>query len=185
MFRKCLALLLLLFCLTGCDSEESVENNALKFRTKMMQVQQCRITANITADYGNKVYKFSVDSEITPEGTVLKILAPEEIAGISAVISDDGTRLEYEGISLEFGEMANGNIMPVASAQMLYECWTSAYISAVGKDGDLERVTYLRGYEDNQLTVDTWFDSQGIPVYGEVLYNNRRCLSVEIETFEC
>lgn len=183
MLRKLSFVLALLLCLTGCSRGKDPVQKPLDFRMKLMQAGVCSFTAEITADVGGKIYDFSVAAEHTPECTVLTVLEPEEIAGISATVSDGSARLEFDGLELELGSLAGGNVTPMAVPWLLAQCWAGEYISASGADGDLERVTYLRGYDDKELTVDTWFDEALIPVYAEIAYDGLRCVQVQIKDF--
>ena len=69
------------------------------------------------------------------------------------------------------------------ACRLLGQCWTNAYISCSGADGELERVTYLDGYEDEEVSVDTWLDEAGLPVYAEISYDGKRCLTLQISEF--
>lgn len=185
MFRKLIAVVaLFLWIFTGCAEKQTYDEQALRFRTDLMKAQECSFKADITADFGDRVYLFSVEARMNDTSAQIQVLSPEEIAGITATVAEDGVSLAYDGVTLELGEMAQGRVSAMAACWVLYECWAGQYIAYSGRDGDLTRVTYLKGYEDAQLTVDTWFDHKGIPVYAEVLYDNVRCLSIEIEAFE-
>jgi len=58
-----------------------------------------------------------------------------------------------------------------------------AHKAYAGADGEQERVTYLRGYNEEELSVDTWL-RDGVPTYAEVTHNNVRCLAVTITNFQ-
>ena len=170
--------------LGGCSaSEELPTQNAIDFRTALMGAKGCRFTAEVTADYGDKVYVFSLQSETMDGETSLQVLSPENIAGIQATISADGAELEFDSVALTFGKLANGYVSPVSVPWLLEQCWQSAYIAYAGADEEYDRVTYLRGYNEEELSVDTWFLNQ-TPVYAEVVWNDVRCLQVTIKDFQ-
>ena len=148
-----------------------------------MEAGGCSFTAAVTADYGDRVYQFTMACSHTSDGTRLEVLEPEIIAGIAATVSEDGAQLEFDGAALEFGQLANGFVSPVSVPWLLAQCWMEEYIAYAGSDGDLERVTYLRGYNDEELSIDTWF-SGSVPTYAEVVYDGARCLTVEITNFQ-
>lgn len=184
MSRKMLAVLMILVCLTGCGKTGEPTQKALDFRTKLMQSEGCTFTADITASYAERVYSFTVDAVYSPEETTLTVVSPEEIAGISATVTEDGAKLEFEDVELDFGKLANGYVSPVSVPWLLGQCWIGEYISHAGADGDLERVTYLRGYHDAEVTLDTWLSQEGTPVHAEVIYDGVRCLTIEIRDFQ-
>lgn len=182
--KKLWILCCLVLCLTACGGEKSQPTQkALDFRTGLMEAGGCSFTAVVTADYGEKVYSFTLDCSYNGDKTRLRVLEPESIAGIAATVSGNGAVLEFDGVELEFGKLANGFPSPVAAPWLLGQCWTGEYIAWAGPDGDLERITYLRGYDDEELTVDTWLDANRVPVYAEVAQDGVRCLTVEIKDF--
>lgn len=185
MLRKCVPFLMLfLMFFTGCGKGKDPMQQALDFRTGLMGAEKCSFTAKIRADYGEKLYDFTLEAVCGQEETRLTVREPEEIAGISAVVTGDGAKLEFDGVELDFGKLANGYVSPLSVPWLLAQCWKGEYISMAGSDGELYRVTYLRGYEDAELTVDTWFTADGLPIHGEVLYDDVRCITVEIEDFQ-
>lgn len=181
--KKIWILCCLVLCLTACGEKNQPTQIALDFRTGLMEAGGCSFTAVVTADYGDKVYPFTLECSYTGDSARLQVLEPESIAGIAATVSGDGAVLEFDGVELDFGKLANGFPSPVAIPWLLGQCWTGAYIAWAGSDGDLERITYLRGYNDQELAVDTWLDANRVPVYAEVAQDGVRCLTVEIKDF--
>lgn len=171
--------------MTGCGSRGAeTAQKALDFRTGLLQAGGCSFTAELQADFGDRVYCFSAACDYGAEdGARITILEPEEIAGIQAAVSADGVTVTFDTVELDFGQMANGTVSPVAAAWLLGHCWTGAYVDRTGPDGDLERITYLDGYRDQELTVDTWLD--GItPVHAEITYDGVRCLTLDLTDFQ-
>ena len=182
--RRQWILVCLCLLLTGCAGKQSrSDQEALDFRTALLNQAGCSFTARLQADYGEKVYAFSMDCQWSEEQTRLMVTEPASIAGIAAVVSEDGTQLAFDGVELDFGELANGYVSPVTVPWLLAQCWMGEYIAWTGADGDQTRVTYLRGYEDKELTVDTWF-SDGIPAYAEISYDGARCITAELMHFQ-
>lgn len=183
---KLLALFLAPILLTACAASKPDDHmqQALDLRTDLMEAGGCAFTAQVTADYGQRVYTFTLDCQYAPEeGASLSVTAPEAIAGIAATVSKDGAKVTFDGADLDFGQLANGYIAPMALPWLLGDCWTSAYIDSAGADGDFTRFTYLHGYNDAQLVLDTWLDADGIPVRSEVAWDGKRCLTVELSDF--
>lgn len=185
MFRKKLwVLLVIVLCLSGCAKTKQPTQKALDFRAGLMNAGSCSFLADIVADYGERTYAFTVEAEHSPQETKLTVVSPEEISGISAIVSENGAQIVFDGLELDFGELANGYVSPVSVPWLLGQCWVGEYISCAGADGEYEKVTYLRGYNDAELTVDTWFTKENIPVYAEIIYDGRRCLTVQIRDFQ-
>ena len=184
-WKKALVCGMICLLLTGCGGKpQSDLQRARDLRTALLEAGGCSFTAAITADFGDRVYDFSVQCDYAPEsGARITVLQPEEISGITAQVTGRDAVVEFEGLALDFGQMAGGNVTPMESAWMLAHCWDSAYVDSAGADGDLLRITYLEGYRDRELRVDTWLDASGVPVHGEILYNGVRCLTLEISQF--
>ena len=43
-------------------------------------------------------------------------------------------------------------------------------------------MTWLKGYNDEELGIDTWFEEK-IPVYAEVSYDGKRVITIRIQDF--
>lgn len=185
MLRKTAFFLLsFVILLTGCSAKNPSTQKALDLRVKLMEAGGCSFTADITADYDQRVYDFSVTCDYQAgQEAKITVTEPEEIAGISAKISADTARLEFDGLELEFGQMANGLVSPMEACWVLTQSWNSGYIHSVGADEELMRITCLDGYGDKELTVDTWLDEAGIPVHGEITYEGVRRLALDITEF--
>ena len=184
-WKKVLCCVMMFLCLTGCGRGNQPAQQALDLRTALLEKGGCSFTADMTVDFPDRAYDFSVSCEyLSGEHAKITVLQPEEITGITAKVSGSGAAVVFDDIALDFGKLANGNVSAMEAPWLLAKCWDSAYISAAGKDGDLLRVTYLEGYDDGQLTVDTWLNEAGEPVRGEVAYDGMRCLTLNISQFQ-
>ena len=183
-WKRLMTSFLLCLLLTGCGaSPKEQAQKALDFRTALMEAGGCGFTAQVTADYGDYVYQFTMDCEADREQTKLHVTAPEELAGIGLTVEENGKKIQFDDMELDFGELGHGLVPPVTAPWLLTQCWVGEYIAFTGADDDLSRVTYLRGYDDEELTVDTWFDSQNVPVYAEVALDDVRCLTIRMTDF--
>lgn len=170
--------------MTGCSPKNDAMQQALDFRTALLEAGGCTFQADLTAHYEDKAYAFSLDCTYDQEGAELTILEPQTLAGISATVSKDGTELEYDGVSLALGDLAGGNLAPMALPWLLGSGWTGGYIAAAGEDGDLSRLTYKLGYDRQELTLDTWLDGESCPVRCEVSYEGQMLLEADLSHFE-
>lgn len=88
--------------------------SALDFRSDLMKQEHCSFTLDITADFGEKVYSFAGQCQYDMEqGGAIALTAPENLAGISASVSLDGAKVEFEDVQLELGQMAEGHVSPM------------------------------------------------------------------------
>ena len=156
--------------------------NGLDFRTRLLESEGCQYSCQIEADYGERVYDFSLDCIFDGEDGHLTVTAPENIAGITAVVDRDDASLEFDGLSLQYGELANGHVAPLTGPWLLGSAWAEDYISHAGAEGEQTRITYRKGYHDEEVIIDTWL-RDGLPVYAEVSCEGRRVLTIQIQDF--
>lgn len=64
----------------------------------------------------------------------MTVTAPDTISGISATVKNDCRTIEFDGLSLEFGPLADGRVSPICGPALLGACWASEYIDSTGKD---------------------------------------------------
>ena len=93
--RLCLPMMILLV-LAGCGRlpVSPAEQQALQARGKYLEMTVWSARAQITADYGQRVYTFSVTASGDAEQTLLVLTAPETVAGMATRMGAEGTVLE-------------------------------------------------------------------------------------------
>ncbi len=183
---KLAAVLTILLCLlSACGSKETASLQApMDFRTQLLEAGACTFQAEITADYGDSIYVFTVDCECLTDGTAtVTVSEPQSIAGITAKITAGGDELVFDDMAVAFEPLANGNAAPVCAPSIAVDAWTNAYIRAAGQEGEWLRVTYERGYDAEQLIVDCWYDEKNIPICAEICYNDQTVLKLDISQF--
>lgn len=183
---KLAAVLMILLCLlSACGSKETASlQTPMDFRAQLLEAGACTFRAEITADYGDAVYQFTVDCECATDGTAtVTVLEPQSIAGITARITAGGDELGFDTMAVAFEPLAGGKAAPVCAPSLTVDAWTNAYIRAAGQEGECLRVTYERGYDAEQLTVDCWFNEKNVPICAEICYNNQTVLKLDISQF--
>lgn len=181
--KKILTLICFLILLSGCDRKDNSMENALAFRSKLND-SGCHFDARITADYGNAVYTFRLQCSYQAQGEMIfSVLEPELIAGITGNVSPGGGKLTFDEMALSFPLLADGQLSPVSAPWVMMKSLHSGYLIASGADGDYTRVTLRDSYEDNAMTVDVWLDESDTPVRAEILWENRRILTILVEDF--
>lgn len=181
-----LTTMLLLLCACSGSGKDGDLQSAIDFRADYLGAASCSYTAEVTADYGETIYAFTMDCISKPDGTTeLTVTEPESIAGITAQVTGDNGEITFDGMSLDFGTLAEGNVIPVAAPAVTADCWREAYIASAGREDGKYRVSYERGYEHETLQVDTWFSTEkNIPIYAEICYNDICVLKVTITGFQ-
>lgn len=134
-------------------------------------------------DYGQRVQCFTLACDADGEGTTsITLLEPETVAGVTATVTDGGGRITYDGMALDFGLLANGDLIPAAVPCMLATCWMREYICDAGENETGRQVRYRKKIGEKELLLDTFFEN-GIPFLAEVCYNDSGILKIEISDF--
>ena len=122
--------LLLSGCKAGGGGEDSPEGLAAQIRGEWLSMTAWTATVSVTADYGQRVYDFVLDVSWEKEGeTVLTVVEPELIAGITARLREDGAYLEYDGASLSTGPLTGDGMSPLEAVPFLMEQLTAGYMA--------------------------------------------------------
>ena len=182
--RKTLSLcaaVLLLLCV--CSERRDCMQEALDFRQKLLASGGCAFTADVTADYGDYTYSFTLECRYRDGRGELAVLKPEEISGIRGSCTGDASNVSFDGAILEYGNLANGYLAPLSVPWLFGSGWEGDAITFASRDEDRCRITIQKGYQDEKLVMDTWL-SDGIPAFGEVAgADGRRALAVSFRDF--
>ena len=158
-------MILLLALLCACGGGNADNELVLSLREDVQNMDAWSGEMELTADYGQRVYAYSVaftgDRE---EGTTLTIMAPEEAAGITAVAKEGQTWLDYDGVRLETGPLDPQGLSPMDALPALLTELETGTVAEVGTetDGDLSLLRLT--LRDPEVTPGTgretvfWFD---------------------------
>ena len=156
----------------------------MEFRSQLLAAEGCQFTANITADYGEELYTFSVQCQADRQGAVtFALLEPKALSGIAGKISDSGGSLNFENAALCFPLMTEDQLNPASAPWILLKTLRSGYLtSACMEEGKL-RLTMDDTYEEDALQLDVWLEEGRTPVRGDILYDGKRILTVDVIDF--
>ncbi len=183
--KRLAALLLLAILLTGCGGANAELDRAMTFRAKLLSSQGCRFDTVITADYGDKTYTFSTECSSDQNGAVtFTVTEPESIAGITGTLSGEGGKLTFDETALAFELLADGQVTPVSAPWLLVKTLRGGYVTACGMDGDKILLSVDDSYEEDALHLQIWLGEGDVPVNAEIVWDDRRILSLEVKNFE-
>ncbi|MCD7755610.1 MAG: hypothetical protein LUJ09_04665 [Firmicutes bacterium] len=175
--------LLCLVLLSGCSGQEQALDDVLSLRAKLLS-QSVQFQATVTADYGDKIYSFSMECTADSGGKLrFTVLSPDTIAGISGSVSESGGSLQFDGQALAFDALADGLISPVSGPWVLMKTLRSGYLTSCAEEGTYLRVAIDDSYADNALHLDIWLGEDDLPVRSEIYWQGRRLLSIEVKDF--
>lgn len=156
----------------------------MHLRQQLLKAQGCRFDAEVTADYGTSVYQFTMQCELDQTGNLtFTVSAPETIAGITGMVSEEGGKLTFDGQALAFSMLADGQITPVSAPWLVMHTLRGGYISGAGKEGEYIKILMDDSYEENAMSLEILMDAQGSPSRGEILWKNRRIVTVDVKNF--
>lgn len=179
----CVAMIVLL--LTGCGGGNEELDRVMALRAELLASDGCTFEAKITADYGDKTYHFEMDCLANEQGGIsFSVISPDSIAGITGTVSAEGGKLTFDDEVLAFELLADGQVTPVSAPWLLVKTLRGGYVTSCGRDGDSLRVSIDDSYEEDALHLDIWLDGSDVPQRAEIIWKERRILSLELENFE-
>lgn len=175
-------LILVIFC--GCSAENTQMDQAMQLRTNLLHGSGCEFDTIITADYGDKVYTFTLSCSADAEGNLqFKVLEPQYIAGIDGKIESNSGKLIYNDLVLGFELQADGLLSPVSAPWIFLRALRSGYVRYCGVDGKYILLTVDDSYQTDALMLDIWINDDLQPIQADVYENNRCILSIQIQNF--
>lgn len=182
--RRLLCLCFALVMLCGCSGKDEELDRAVGLRMKLLN-SGCTFDAEITADYGDEVYEFTVSCEADSEGNLaFTVTEPESIAGITGLIDHEGGKLTFNDMALTFPLLADGQVSPVSAPWIFLKTLRGGYLTAAGMEEELLRLTIDDSYEEDALKLDIWLNSEDMPVRADILYDGCRILALTLKNFQ-
>ena len=171
---------LCLLCACGGKGNDPLQV-PMDFRTALLGRGGCAFELEARADTGELLWELTLACELDPAGKgSVTVLAPESIAGISAVTRDGGEDLCCEDLALGLGTLPGTELSPAQAPGRLARAWAKAWIASAGAEGK----GVLACYEDGALGVRTWFDADGIPTPAERAVDGQVYYTVDINNFK-
>lgn len=182
--KRILIIGLLPFLLFGCKSRDDAMNRLLSLREELLQSSSVSFNTEITADYGEEFYTFSMLCSTSGSGEIIfTVLEPESIRDIRGTIDQQGGSITFDDQILSFDTMAEGRISPVSAPYVMMKALRGGYISSVSKANDAYLAIIDDTYDENALNVQMQFRND-LPVYAEIFWQQRRILTLMIEDFQ-
>lgn len=185
-----LMMTLLLSACGGAGGQSGPQEQALAIRGEYLAADGCTAKLKVTADYGQRVYTYTVDVTVADGESVLTVTAPEELAGITARLTDGDSQLEYDGAVLETGPLSSDGLTPLSAVPALLDSARSGFIDSCTQERLGERDTLRVLCRDPELPADQgrettlWFDAATRAlVRGEIALDGYRVILCEFEEF--
>lgn len=186
----CVLMITLLLSACGGGKGNLAQELALTVRTAYSAAKGCTGRMKVVADYGQRVYTYTLSLAADGQETVLTVVQPEEIAGIVARVKPGESWLEYDGAVLETGPLSREGLTPLGAVPALLEAARSGFMESCGMELLGERQTLRVFCRDPAGTVGAgletmlWFDADThMLVRGEILSDGYRVILCEFEEF--
>ena len=175
MRKALLFALMMTLCLSlaGCGGETAEKQETEELQMKFQNLSAATVEAELTCHYGDEVRTYTLRCSYTPEESTVEVLAPEDLAGISATLTGEALTLQYDGILLDAGIYSGMEISPMWAVPSMLRAMGQGYPLETGREalGETEclRVTFEMTSSDGGKQYTTvWFDENGIPLQGEI-----------------
>ncbi|MBO4854003.1 MAG: hypothetical protein J5482_02505 [Oscillospiraceae bacterium] len=184
--KKWITLLLCLpLLLTACGEKRGAE---AALRRYYETVTSAEVTADVTCHLPDEARTFSLQCNYAANGdSTVTLTAPAELAGLTAVISDDALTLTYADLTLSAGRLME--ISPANCITWLLRAAVNGYVLEAGhetlEDTDCLRLSYdTTTPGGGKVLCAAWFNADTFaPCYGEFSVDGELILSVRICSF--
>lgn len=183
--KKVLCLVLAVVFLAGCSGKREELDRAMNLRARLLGCLGCSFDTEITADYGDELYTFSMHCTGDNDGNVtFSVTQPQSIAGITGEISATGGKLTFDETALAFELLADGQVSPVSGPWILMKTLLGGYLTDCVREESLLHLDIDDSYEDDALHLDIWLDDTDAPVRAEIDYDGRRIVTMTVTNFQ-
>lgn len=153
--------------LTSCAGGNQAKDRMQAARSVYRSMSGCTAQAEITADYGQRVYGYTVDLTVEGGSGVMTVKEPENIAGTVLTWSNGETTLAYDGTELDTGALSDSGLSPAdAMPTILNACQEGEIVDCCMEEWNgqetLRSALDLDGDQGGQI--QCWFqpDSYGL-----------------------
>lgn len=129
-----LALLALCLLLTGCGKNRALEEVGT-FSEKLRSAENLRFTADLRTEYEDKTVSFTLGFTSDTEGCTVTVIEPALIRGISAHVKDGDTKLVFDTVALDTGDLDDFGLSPMSSLPLLVNAMKNGFIDSAWEEG--------------------------------------------------
>ncbi len=180
---KAAVILCFLFLFTGCANTHEPLDRAISIRNEILNSDSCSFVAEITADYGEKIYTFSMDCQTDKAGNLsFTVKDPATIAGITGKVSSAGGAITFDDKVLAFQTMADGQVSPVTAPWLFMHTLRSGYLKGCAETDSGLVISIDDSYAEETLHLEITTEND-VPTFAEIFWQGRRMLTVKVENF--
>ena len=181
----CVPMMTLCLLLASCGG---AEEETMDIRQPYRDMTGCEMEAKVTCAQFDRLWEAELTCDWTPEESRVEVLAPEHIAGVTAVLRGEELLLEYEDQCLDAGTLSGQHISPAAClprlVSALREGWLLEENEEVWGEIPCRRLTMDQsGADGGKIVSIVWLKEDGTPLRGEIAVDGKIVLTAEFTAF--
>lgn len=177
--KKLSLTVLIMFMLCGCSSADKQMEN---FESWRQGVDEVSFTAVVTVSNGDMAAEYELECSCAPEETKVEIISPEKLKGITASVSEDENRLEFDGLVLDLGEL--DGVSPIGALPAMVEAIRNGYVeSCYNEKIDGKPLTVFQFSPVGELVLHLWLDEYYVPQRAHFECGTSDGISIEIKNW--
>ncbi len=178
MKRICLPILLLCcLLLSGCGTS-AAEARYRAFSEELGARTALHFTAKLRAEYPDRSFDFTLQYAMAEGEQTVTVAEPEIIRGIRARLLPGETKLEYDNLILDTGDLDPHGLSPLSALPLLVEAMRSGHLDSHWQEGQKLAVQLI--LTDDTSAVVLFRQEDMTPTHAELLCDGRVAVSCEI-----
>ena len=178
---------MLMLLLTACGGGEEKDPGTV-LQQQYAAVAEATMEADVTCHYEGEERTYTLLCAYTPEKSTITVMAPDNLAGISATLEGEELTLSYDDISLDAGSYSAAAISPVAALPKLMAAASAGYLTEQSEETVGERSCLRLAFdlsEEEGTRYTTWFDQETLlPLQSEISVDGAVVFEVAWSRFE-
>lgn len=181
------ALMINLILLSGCTGATAKDEARIEeLREQMSTCAQVIFDAEMTVFDKEYVSAYTLRCTRNGEETVMELLSPQLISGVTARIGGRDAILEFDGLALSAGVFGESSTSPMALPAHILDALESGTVSQIRQEVISERRTLaFRVQLAENAAADFWLDAETIALLRAQLFeNDLMIVSCEISNWQ-
>ena len=178
---------MLMLLLTACGGGKEKDPGTV-LQQQYAAVAEATMEADVTCHYEGEERTYTLLCAYTPEKSTITVMAPDNLAGISATLEGEELTLSYDDISLDAGSYSAAAISPVAALPKLMAAASAGYLTEQSEETVGERSCLRLAFdlsEEEGTRYTTWFDQETLlPLQSEISVDGAVVFEVAWSRFE-
>lgn len=182
-------LVLLTVLCSGCAPKQSTaEQQVQEMRSLYQSMESMTASGEITADYSDRVYTYTVKIEGDENSGSMTVTAPENISGTVIQWTDDMLNLNVDAVSLETGELSESGFSPAdAVPAVLRACKGGMLLGCSVEEQDESSLlcAEFQNADTESSTISCQFDPDSYALRRvEIAENGHTMITMELDSVQ-